>query len=135
MLLPTSHRFAGDAEVRLRDLADENWVMISRRSSPSFRKRLTEACLKEGFHPKITHESDRLPGILAMVALGEGIGLLPHSQLTIALPGLVLKPLSGWSPKIEHTFVYGKDRELPALQVFRKILTEEKQAREKRNRS
>jgi len=135
VLLPAGHRLAKEKEVRLRDLAEENWVMISRRSSPSFRKRLTEACLKEGFHPKITHESDRLPGILAMVALGEGIALLPHSQLTIALPGLTLKPLTGWSPKIEHTFAFRKDRDLPALETFRKILAEEKQAREKRSRS
>jgi DNA-binding transcriptional LysR family regulator len=134
VLLPSSHRMAHQDQVQLKELADENWVMISRRSSPSFRKHLTEACLKEGFHPKITHESDRLSAILVMVALGEGIGLVPHSQLTIALPGLVLKPLTGWSPKIEHTFVYRKDRELPALEVFRRILREAMKAREKRRR-
>ncbi len=134
VLLPAAHRLAREKEVRLRDLAEEDWVMISRRSAPSFRRRFTEACLKEGFHPRVSHESDRLPGILAMAALGEGIALLPHSQLVITLPGLVLKPVSGWSPKIEHAFAFRKDRDLPALDVFRRILAEEKQAREKRRR-
>jgi len=132
VLLPARHPLAKAAEVPLKELANENWVMISRQSSPSFRKRFTEACLKAGFHPRIAHESDRLPGILAMVALGEGIAVLPHSRLSIAVPELVLKPLSGWIPKAEHTFAFRKDRELHALDVFRSILAEEKKAREKR---
>ncbi|MGC4014486.1 MAG: LysR family transcriptional regulator [Luteolibacter sp.] len=132
VLIPSHHPLAKNAEIRLKDLAEENWVMISRRSAPSFRKRLIEACLKEGFHPKIIHESDRLPAILTMVALGEGIALMSHSKLVVSLPHLVLRPLVGWASKIEHTFVYRKEDSPPALVEFRKLLAEEKQAREKR---
>ena len=56
-----------------------------------------------------------------------------------ALPAALLfymlwNPPTGWSPKTHHTFAFRKDRDLPALDVFRKILAEEKQAREKRTR-
>lgn len=132
VLLSTSHPLAAKEKLRLKQLAEEQWVMISRKSAPSFRKRFIEACLKEGFHPKIIHESDRLPAILAMVALGEGIGLMPHSQLVVSLPHLVLRPLVRAATKMEHHFVYRKDERMPALAEFRKLLMEEKQAGEKK---
>lgn len=134
VLLPSSHRLAKKDKLRLKELAEENWVMISRKSAPSFRKRFVEACLKLGFHPKIIHESDRLPAILAMVALGEGVGLMPNSRLVVSLPNLVLRPLVGQTSTMEHHFVYRKDERMPALAEFRKLLEEEKQAGEKKDR-
>jgi DNA-binding transcriptional LysR family regulator len=129
VLMASGHRLAERSELRLKDLAEEPWIMISRKSAPFFRERFVDACTAQGFQPRIIHESDRLPAILAMAALGEGIGLLSHSNLVLSLPHLILRPLVGGIPKIEHAFAYRKDDESPALAAFLKLLRAEKRAR------
>jgi len=126
VLLSSEHPLAQRKELRLKDLADEKWTMVSRKSAPFFRKQFVDACVKQGFHPQIVHESDRLPATLAMVALGEAIGLISHENMLISLPHLVLKPLIGGVPKIEHVFVYRKDDNAPALTAFRELLKRQK---------
>lgn len=105
VLLASEHPLAKRKQIVLEDLADENWVMISREIAPHFHARVQMACARAGFRPRIVHESDRLSGILAMVALGEGIGLVPHSNLRFHSPHVLLKPLKGALENAEHALV------------------------------
>ncbi|MBK1882804.1 LysR family transcriptional regulator [Luteolibacter pohnpeiensis] len=126
VLLAANHPLANRQELRLKDLIDENWMMLSRNSAPFFHRQFIDACVKQGFQPKIVAESDRLPAILAMVALGEGIGLLSHENMLVSIPRLVLKPLIGGIPKVKHSFVYRKSDRIPALEALKKLLTEKR---------
>jgi DNA-binding transcriptional LysR family regulator len=52
------------------------------------------ACEADGFTPRIRHYADDFGTVLALVAAGQGVSLIPHLGLTSAGPGVTLTPLS-----------------------------------------
>jgi DNA-binding transcriptional LysR family regulator len=85
--LPAGHRFADQPEVRLKELADERWVVSGRC--------VTDACQTAGFTPSIGLATDDPYAIPNLVAAGFGIGLM-SDLLISAMPGpdVVLRPLA-----------------------------------------
>ncbi|ROO84844.1 DNA-binding transcriptional LysR family regulator [Actinocorallia herbida] len=52
------------------------------------------ACEAEGFTPRIRHHADDFGAVLALVAAGQGVALVPDLGLLDPPPGLVLTPLA-----------------------------------------
>jgi LysR family transcriptional regulator, hydrogen peroxide-inducible genes activator len=61
--------------VRLGDVADADWVWVHEAKFPDHP--LYAACLQAGFAPRIVCESGSAQGVMALVAAGLGIALLP----------------------------------------------------------
>lgn len=77
-VLPVGHRLADRPSVRLRELADETWIWSSESRGQSLRIFLTQTCRLAGFTPKFGKSGETLEGLLALVALGDGVLLLPR---------------------------------------------------------
>ncbi len=91
--LPCDHPKAGLPRVHLASLADEDFVMFTRRVSPVYFDSLTAACRAQGFSPRILHEVSSVTSQIAFVGCGQGVALVPASFHKIARDYVVLRPL------------------------------------------
>lgn len=87
-LLPEDHPLAQDGSVRLEQLADTPFLLYQR--SFMLNERLLQACHQSGFTPKEGGRSGQSDFLVALVAAGQGVVLLP-SVVARALvrPGVV----------------------------------------------
>jgi DNA-binding transcriptional LysR family regulator len=94
-VVPSGTRLARRKSLRLNQLRDEAFVLFPRESAPDFHDDLVDACSKAGFAPKVEHECSAMPTVVAVVAAGLGVSLVPQSISRIALEGVSYLPLDG----------------------------------------
>lgn len=105
--LPENHEFATFDSVRLGDLRDNPWVMVSRRAAPEFRLQFDDLCQAQGFKPRIVGETERVPAVLTMVAAGQGASLLASGASRLLPSGVRFVPVAGRRRlTLEHACVY-----------------------------
>ncbi len=109
IVLPEGHALAGRKSVRLSALAAEPWVSLNEAFFPARRTFLQQACREAGFEPRILMELDSLPLMLASVAGGEGVGIMPAHAAKIAHAGCVLVNIAGAAPTTELLAVHRGD--------------------------
>ncbi|HET8976930.1 MAG TPA: LysR substrate-binding domain-containing protein, partial [Solirubrobacteraceae bacterium] len=78
VLLPPDHRLAGRRQLRMAELADEQF--ISFREGARLRELLFGAGRLAGFEPRVTLESNESARIRRLVARGLGVAILPRSD-------------------------------------------------------
>jgi DNA-binding transcriptional LysR family regulator len=120
--LSASHRLAGAGHVRLADLADETWLITGEKESPGLREFVTQICRLSGFTPTFSEAAHNLPGMMARVATGFGVCLVPEF-LTDAIPAdpLVCYVRSD-SPPLELKAVWHRRESSKLLQQFLAVL-------------
>jgi DNA-binding transcriptional LysR family regulator len=92
--LSADHPLAGEAELRLDDLAGESWIT---GTDPESATMVTEECrLVGGFRPLLTHRAGDEATVSALLAHGRGVAL--GSSVAAARPGVVGRPYRGSSP-------------------------------------
>lgn len=121
--LPESHRMAASASVRLKDLAEDPWVMVSRNAAPEYRRQFDELCRANGFKARIVEETDRVPAVLTMVAAGQGVGLLASGASRLLPGGVRFLPIASRKrPRLEHACLYRSSPPSEAVGNFLEIL-------------
>lgn len=81
VVLPEDHALAGRKQIALKELSKDPFVSLSDTIFPGRRQFLRGICQSQGFDPVIVEESDSLALLLATVASGAGVALLPgHSR-------------------------------------------------------
>lgn len=81
VVLPANHALAGQAKVSLNALRNERWVAISEEEVPGFKTLTARLMRPARFSPKFGRTAKSLPGMLAYIGTGEGIGLVPEMFL------------------------------------------------------
>lgn len=74
--LPPDHPLAQASVVSLRDLRNENFVLL--RDGHCFRGVALDACRRARLAPRVAFESGQFSSLLGMVAAGVGITLVPR---------------------------------------------------------
>jgi DNA-binding transcriptional LysR family regulator len=92
LAVPAAHRLApspGEAgrPARLADLSGEDFIAYSAPGSV-VGDAAARACHAAGFSPRHAHEANQTSIVLALVAAGTGIALLPSSVLAVAVEGV-----------------------------------------------
>ncbi|MBI6942379.1 LysR family transcriptional regulator [Pseudomonas putida] len=92
-MLPTGHELAGKQQVALGELAATPFLLYQR--SFVLNDRLLKACQQQGFTPKEGGRSGQADFLVALVAAGQGVVLLPQVVArALERPGVVRLPLS-----------------------------------------
>jgi len=86
LVLPSAHPAASNADLDLRDLADEAWVTGATGHPCS--EITTAACAAAGVSPRIVHRVDSWEAAIALVACGAGVALVPELALAARHPGV-----------------------------------------------
>lgn len=73
--LPMSHPLAKEKKLKLRQLADESFILISNRSEP-FHGLVLELCARESFQPNIICSGTEYATACRLAGLGVGISIL-----------------------------------------------------------
>ena len=92
--LPAAHQLAGRASVALAMLAHEAFVASPRPMGQGFHDQWIGLCQSAGFQPRIMQQARQLQTLIALVASGFGIALLPSSLAMQAPDDVVFRPIS-----------------------------------------
>ena len=115
VVLPEDHPHAGKKSVKLAALKNDDWVSLSNDAFPGRREFLTECCARAGFQPRIIAEPDSLPLMLAAVATGGGVGIIPGHARKLPHAGCVFVPLA--SPVITTQLLLVLPKETPGPEL------------------
>jgi len=77
LIVPRNHPLAERKTVRLPELREEPFILF--KEGFSLYDRVREACIREGFEPRIAHESAQWDMIGELVGAGLGVAFLPDS--------------------------------------------------------
>ncbi|WP_280674796.1 LysR family transcriptional regulator [Kitasatospora sp. MAA19] len=114
--LPAGHPLAGRSGVALADLSAARWLDAPDLTPTA--ARLRAAAGVDGFRPATRYRGTDVHGLLALVATGHGLTLLPASALADA-PGVASAPIA--APRLVHRteLVHGSLPEGPAALLAR----------------
>ena len=92
-VLPTGHPAAARSSVRLRDLRAEPW--LSTHADTQFAQAQLRACrLVGGFEPEVRHWANDSAILIALVAAGQGVVLLPGLARAEREQRVAVRPLA-----------------------------------------
>lgn len=93
LALPSGHRLAGRESLELGEVAGEPFVIQPRELAATLYDRLVQLTAKVGFHPVVRQQAQQLNGLIALVAAGIGLALVPASMQVVKLAGVSYVPL------------------------------------------
>ncbi|WP_454674262.1 LysR substrate-binding domain-containing protein [Achromobacter pestifer] len=96
--LPAGHPLAVHDVVDLAALKDEPFVASPRPLGQGFHDQLILLCQTAGFVPRVVQEARQLQTLVALVAAGFGVALLPASLAHPGRDDIVFRPLEADAP-------------------------------------
>jgi DNA-binding transcriptional LysR family regulator len=96
--LPSNHTLVGHQALSLKRLARETFIVFG-PAGRGFYDMTMVACNGAGFSPRIGQEAPRVTSLLALVATGLGITLVPGSLQQMHIDGVIYRPLGRPQPK------------------------------------
>jgi DNA-binding transcriptional LysR family regulator len=122
-MLPITHRFANQASMRLIQLADEKFIGISEETFPRRNDFIREFCQRAGFTVNLHLSADSFASMIALVAAGQGVAVLPSEVSALPHPRVVFVPLEPIA-YARSTAMWRKEIPHKSLEKYLKILFE-----------
>ena len=93
LAVPASRR---DELARLpsRQLRDEPFIELAQSRSPSFYAHVLRVCARYGFRPRVVQSASESFTVLALVAAGMGIAIVPSGSTETRVEGVAYLPLA-----------------------------------------
>lgn len=120
LAVPANHRLArGTQPIKCATLKDEAFVVATIESELGIR-RLTDGVTElGGFVAKVARRAPEMTSILAYVAAGFGIAVVPRSVSALKVPSVAFREFEGASQKLyPNVFVHRKNETSPATMAF-----------------
>ncbi|MEX2324516.1 MAG: LysR family transcriptional regulator [Nitriliruptoraceae bacterium] len=115
--LPHRHRLATRERLPLAELADLPFVLFPRPPVPRLHDHLVAVCGEANFYPNIVAHAAQYPTMLAMVAAGRGLSLVPSCVRTIRPEGVKLIPVADDHAATNLSLAWSNGLS-PALETF-----------------
>ncbi|PXY22858.1 LysR family transcriptional regulator [Prauserella muralis] len=93
LAVPADHRLAVEPVVSMADLRTEGFIGYASKDSV-VNDAVLRSCEAAGFSPRREHEAEGTAVVLALVAGGLGIAVLPASARALPLAGVVFRDLA-----------------------------------------
>jgi DNA-binding transcriptional LysR family regulator len=107
--LPEDHPQATKRRVDIKRLASERFVMFSRDVAPANHDNVIAIFSRAGIHPQTAHAARQWLAIVAMVANGLGVSLVPRSLSRSHVRGVRFVPLAGEAVPAPAMLVWNPD--------------------------
>jgi DNA-binding transcriptional LysR family regulator len=115
MALPSQHPLARHKEISPAMLRDETFVNTSAELEVGFLGHTEGVAVTGNFTPRVVKRDDNFMTILAYVAIGYGIAIVPQLMKAINIPNVVFRDIAA-SP-IPHTSIAFVHRDDPSPSV------------------
>ena len=119
-VVSTRHPLAEKRSVAIRELRRETWVKLDEKNHPGYRTLVLRLCRPVPFTPRFGPVAHSIEGMLALVATGDGICLIPSSLVT--RPNPALRFLDTDCPPFEFHAAWLKDAPSLARTQFLRLL-------------
>jgi LysR family hydrogen peroxide-inducible transcriptional activator len=123
MALPPKHRLARKAEVKLADVVEEPFILLD--DVHCFGDQVLSFCRRGGLEPRVVCRGEQIVTLLAMVAAGEGVSVVPEMAATAdQAKACVYRPLGKPAPARTLCAVWHKQRYRPeSLRAFVEVVS------------
>jgi len=128
LALPSGHRLAGRQRVELSEVVGDPFVVQPRELAATLYDRLVRLAAKAGFHPVIRQHAQQINGLLALVAAGIGLALVPASMQVVKLAGVSYVPLGDPDAYLLLAVASQVDSASPVVQQFLETVNQAKVA-------
>jgi len=122
LAVSSAHPLASAAELRLRDLENESFIVLPRKVTPILYDRIQAACLVGGLTPRVVQEAFEEPMVLNLVAVGLGIAFVLDSLQIEPDGNVVLKRVADFHVPTELCFLWSGRAAAPTLGRFLDVL-------------
>ncbi len=116
--LPANHPEATRRKLDLRQVAHERFVMFSREVAPANYDNVIAVFSRAGIHPQTAHAARQWLTVIAMVANGLGISLVPGSLARSRVDGVCFVPIAGQDVDSPAMLAWNRDYCPPLLASF-----------------
>jgi DNA-binding transcriptional LysR family regulator len=99
-VLPETHPLAASDTVRLAKLRDEPFITYPSHNRSVVYDAVLEACQRVGFSPAKVQEVAETSTLVAFVAAGLGVALVPASVQHLKITGATFRPLAGTTQEV-----------------------------------
>lgn len=114
-VLSEHHRLARGTSVALSDLRDEPFVGYPAHRRSTVHEAVLDACAEAGFAPVALQEVAETSTLVAFVAAGLGVALVPESVQHLHITGATYRPLTGTLRRVELAAATVRERDQPAI--------------------
>jgi DNA-binding transcriptional LysR family regulator len=98
IVLHGNHPLARENRVRPADLANDDWILQDFGPESPTLKLIGRMCAAAGFEPRVAFRVNDCQVILAMVAAGEGVSILPRLMVDPLHADVVVRPVERDAP-------------------------------------
>lgn len=116
--LPENHALARETEIDLIQLAEEPFVMFARDVAPANYDNVIGICVQAGFAPQTRYAARQWLTIVALVANGLGVSLVPASIQRTRIAGACFVPLRARNARSTAYLLWHPESRMPALAYF-----------------
>jgi DNA-binding transcriptional LysR family regulator len=120
--LPDTHPLTRRTEVALTDLADEPFVSYLDQHRSVVHDSARQACRKAGFLPRVVQEVSETSTLVAAVAGGVGVALLPESARQLTIAGAEYRSLTGTDVTVQLAVAHRHEDDNPVVRRFLALL-------------
>jgi DNA-binding transcriptional LysR family regulator len=117
-VFPADHALAGRVSVKMEELADSGFVMVSADNFSQGTLHTRFLCKTAGFEPKTVAHTNFVPSMLMLVKCGVGITIVAESARSIAPDGVCFVPIDNEYATMEILLFWKKQQENPVLPLF-----------------
>jgi len=123
-VLPDTHPLADKSSIKLAELASEKFIGMSEETFPGRSDPLRDTCRCAGFIPNLHLFADSHASMIALVAAGQGVAVMPQEAEALPHPQVVFMPLHHPIYYARSTAVWRKETPYKSLDKYLKILFE-----------
>lgn len=116
--LPCGHSLASKREIDVEELRHDVFVMFSREPSPAYYDHVIAICSAGGFQPKVRVAAALVLSVVALVASGIGVSLVPESVSRAGIDGAVYVPIRSVKRQPSAFVAWHPQREVPGLEAL-----------------
>jgi len=116
--VPRGHKLAAQKSISLKSLKDQPLILFPRKHGPGLYDVIYKAFQESGLIPIPARETNEMQSILAHVAGGLGISLVPGSLSGFHALDIVYRPIAGSKACIQLSAVWPKHHTSPLRDKF-----------------
>ncbi len=116
--LSSSHPMAKERTVELANLTDEQWVMFARDVAPTYHDNVIAVLSTAGIHPRTRHAARQWLTVVAMVANGMGVALVPSFLTRVGFKGVRFVKLHGLTAGSPASLAWNPGHSSAAVDTF-----------------
>ena len=121
-LLPDRHLLADKPSINLAEIASEKFIGMSEETFPGRNDRIRDTCRCAGFIPNLHLFADSHASMIALVAAGQGVAIMPQEAESLPHPQVVFMPLHHPIYYARSTAVWSQEKHSQSLDKYLQIL-------------